>query len=348
MSVSDSQPTAARSTRFRIIGQGLTGSLLALELHRRGLPFLVQDTPLPATATPVAPGIVNPMAGRKFKAPNGIKDLLQQLHQTMGHCHQLLGQSFWHPLPILRVFFEDSQLERFHAALQGPGFAFVQERYPENHFPYLHDDLGSFLTQRGGWTDLAALQRAVRSWLADSGNLLEEEWDPRQPAQADEWRIFCEGWRVTQNPLWDFVPHNPARGDMLIVRFSDAWPRDRIVNQSCWAQPIDNDLWRIGATYGWDDFSDQPSPKAARDLQERLRLLTPVPFTVLDQKVGVRPIVEDTKPVLGTHPTEPRTAILNAMGSKGVLQAPSAVQAFAAFLFDNQPLPADWSVARFL
>jgi glycine oxidase len=336
--------------RVRIIGQGLTGSLLALILKDRGIPFVVQDVFLPGSATEVAPGIVNPLAGRNFRPPEKVEELLQSVQAGMELIERRLGESIWKPTPILRMFAEPTQIDRFTRGLDKFGNAeFVEERYPENTFDYLNDVFGSFLTRGGGWANLPRLKILTREWLAREGCLDEEPWDPAASTYPKEEALcFCEGWQVANNPHWKFIPHNPAKGEMLIVRFEEGLPRDRIYNQSCWVQPIEADLWRVGATYSWSKFNSEPSLEGAKDLQERLQLLTPVPFHVVDQVGGVRPIVEDYHPVLGRHPERKNWFILNAMGSKGVLQAPATAMALAAHILEGKSIPQEWCLSRFL
>jgi glycine/D-amino acid oxidase-like deaminating enzyme len=336
--------------RVRIIGQGLTGSLLALMLREKGVPFVVQDVSLPGTATPVAPGIVNPLAGRNFRPPERIDELLVDVEQSMELLRKHLGQEIWNPCPILRMFAEPTQIDRFEKTVSAAeNEAFVDERFLEGTFPYLNDVFGSFLTKRGGWATLPLLSSAMREWLKKEGCLIEEQWDPRETEETGSKEVlcFCEGWQVANNPHWSFIPHNPAKGEMLIVRFEEDLPRDRIYNQSCWVQPIEGDLWRVGATYSWSKFGEGPTLEGAKDLQERLHLLTPIPFHVLDQVSGVRPIVEDYNPVIGQHPEKAHWFILNAMGSKGVLQAPAAATLLSRLLLEGKSPPAEWCVSRF-
>ena len=343
----------ARHERVRIIGQGLCGSLLAMHLHELEVPFIVQDVDTPGCATAVAPGIVNPLAGRNFRPPEHVDDLLAQLELTMRLVERVLGVSIWNTVPILRMFADPAQHDRFVRSLEenpevGP---FVDEEFSENAHPNLNDVYGSFLTRRGGWANLPLLMELTRSWLRQEGLLLEEEWRPGEnpPGRADssELVVFCEGWRVVNNPHWSFIPHNPAKGEMLLVRFGEELPRDRIYNQSCWLQPLPDGLWRVGATYTWSDFNSAASLEGATRLQETLHLLTPIEFHVEDQVAGVRPIVGDYRPVVGRHPEFQHWYILNAMGSKGVLQAPMAVRDLIDNLMEGTRIPADWSVDRF-
>lgn len=346
------QSILSRYDRVRIIGQGLCGSLLALHLKELGVPFMVQDVELSGRATSVAPGIVNPLAGRHFRPPQYVDDLLQHLHASMELVEKILGINIWTPCPILRMFSDPKQHDRFLRSLKGEGgSAFVEEEYPENNFPFLNDVYGSFLTKGGGWANLPHFIEVTRTWLRQEGLLDENEWEYPEEAPADssgELVIFCEGWRILNNPHWSFIPHNPAKGEMLLVRFEEALPRDRIYNQSCWVQPINDDLWRVGATYTWSSFDGTPTLDGATHLQENLQLLTAVPFHVEDQLAGVRPIVGDYKPVIGQHPEIPHWFILNAMGSKGVLQTPTAIRDLLDFLTQGSRIPSAWSVDRFV
>lgn len=347
-------PPLARYDRVRIVGQGLAGTLLALNLKEAGIPFRVQDEPMPGRATHVAPGIVNPLAGRHFRPPDFIDELLSQIHTTNRLIQKHLGIDIWTSCPILRMFTDPAQADRLERSLrEHHAYPYVGDQFPENHFPGLNDMDGSFVTLQGGWANLPALAESARSWLLEQGLLDEQLWvPPAKPPEAirsgAELVVFCNGWQMARDPHWSFIPHNPAKGEMLIVRFDDPLPRDRIYSQGCWLQPIGDDLWRVGATYSWSSFNSEPSLDGASKLQENLRMLTPLHFHVLDQLAGVRAIVEDYKPVIGQHPQVPQWFMLNALGSKGVLQAPTAVRDLLEHLSGGSRIPADWSVDRFL
>lgn len=347
----NSRSLISHADRVRIIGQGLSGSLLALMLREKGVPFVVQDSFIPGEATSVAPGIVNPLAGRHFRPPEHVKLLLEEVQAAMDLVEKHLEVSLWKPCPILRMFAEPAQLDRFKMTDDQPeNRAFVGERFPENTFSYLNDVFGSFITERGGWANLPLLKERMRAWLKKENRLIEEVWTPSsdEGQQSSEALCFCEGWQVANNPHWSFIPHNPAKGEMLVVRFEEELPRDRIYSQSCWVQPIEDDLWRVGATYSWSNFNSEPSPEGSKDLLERLRLLTPSPIQIVDQIAGVRPIVEDYRPVIGQHPDKKNWFILNALGSKGVLQAATAAKALVTFMTEDKGMFPEWSVNRFL
>ena len=162
--------------RIRIVGQGLAGSLLAIHLKEQNIPFIVQDIDTPGCATAVAPGIVNPLAGRHFRPPEYIDELLEQLDRSMQLVEKTLGVNVWNPCPILRMFSEPAQHDRFISSIEGKGSAaFVDEEFGENTFSCLNDVYGSFLTKRGGWANLPFLMEITRSWLRQEGLMLEQD-----------------------------------------------------------------------------------------------------------------------------------------------------------------------------
>lgn len=333
---------------IEIIGQGLSGSLLAMELLTREIPFNIIDEPLEGLATPIAPGIVNPLAGHKFKPPPGLSSLLKRTSKSFHHCEKILGETFWHPSNIRRIFFADDQLNYFEKTRRiGEARKFIRDIRKENVLGKdINDDMGSFLTVGGGWVDLPRFQSSVRDFLS-SRNLLVEDFVSQDHPPPGVARIDCTGWRVSQDPLWSWLPHNPAKGEMLIVEIPDFEDQETIYNRSCWMQPIGDKKWRVGATYQWEDFSSKPSMDGALELTHRLQDLIFVPFKTVDQVAGVRPIVGDYKPVIGRHPEHSNLFIVNAMGSKGVLQAPTAVHCFLSWFLEQAKLPSDWDVARF-
>lgn len=344
------QSLLSRYESVRIIGQGLAGSLLALHLKDLGIPFKVQDIPRPGCATSVAPGIVNPLAGRNFMPPRYIDELLEQLDRAMQMVENAIGESIWTPCPILRMFSDPTQIDKLESSLRKEAtLRFVSDRREANSFPYLNDDFGSFITEQAGWANLPIFKSRMRELLDKEGLLVEEEWTEAslESAKGKELVVFCEGWHSGNNPIWSFIPHNPAKGEMIVVRFEEPIPRDRIYNQSCWAQPIGEHSWRVGATYSWSAFDSEPTLDGAEKLQENLAMLTSIPFHVEDQMAGVRPIVDDYKPVVGQHPDNKDWFILNAMGSKGVLQTPTAVRDLLDYLTEGTRIPSEWSVDRF-
>ena len=78
-----------------------------------------------------------------------------------------------------------------------------------------------------------------------------------------------------------------------------------------------------------------------------IRQFTHFDFEVTNQTAGVRPVIRvDNRPIVGTHPEHRRVAVLNGLGSKGVLQAPFASIQLIGSLERGEPIHPDFDVCR--
>lgn len=339
-----------RFANYHIVGQGLAGSLLAIALHRAGADFTVSQAALEGASTPVAPGIVNPLPGKKFKPVAEIRSRLDQTRSIFNWASGFLDSSIplWNECPIVRVLNDASQEEFLQKAKAHPSAQPFIHSLTLDDRP-LHAEFGLFLTKPAGWVNLPEFQRLTHHWLASTNRLIGEEFSAENVHKIPPHTclIFAEGWRAAQNPLWAHIPFTPAKGEMLIGRLPRDLKPEAIYNRSGWLQPLPDNRWRLGATYSWDPLDGNPSLEASDELRSRLARLSPLPFTAEDQLAGVRPIVEDIQPVLGPHPELPNVHILNGLGSKGSLLGPAAVQFLSAYLLHGHEIPPAWSIHRF-
>lgn len=64
-----------------------------------------------------------------------------------------------------------------------------------------------------------------------------------------------------------------------------------------------------------------------------------VPYTITNHRAGFRPTTHDRQPVIGPLSGNPKMAVLNGFGSRGVLQAPWYAAKLATWLTFGE---ADW------
>jgi glycine/D-amino acid oxidase-like deaminating enzyme len=98
---------------------------------------------------------------------------------------------------------------------------------------------------------------------------------------------------------------------------------DVIVKSGVFMVPIGNDLYKVGATYNWNDKTDALTEEGKNELIDGIRDLITCPFDIIEHRAGVRPTIKDRRPLVGTHPSYPRLHILNGLGTRGVMLAPS-------------------------
>ena len=331
---------------FTILGQGLAGSLLAWALQRTGAMVRLVDRPVPGAASLVAPGLVNPLSGRKFTTNWRAAEARPAATAFYAELEDALGQRFWHATPLLRLPRDADQAHALAARQNEPAAAtHIAETFAPGSFADTLDDAhGSFLTAGAGWLDVSGLVERLRGkWLAE-GALQETE---ATLDDLDGTVIDCRGWRAAQDPAWAFIPWKPARGEILDLAIPNEALVPRIYNRGEWLVPVGAGQWRAGATYAWSRFDAPPEIGARLQLEGQLRQWVRVPWHVTGQRCGVRPIVHDFRPVLGRHPATPHWFIFNGLGSHGVSQGPLCAQWLAAHLRENTPLPAEVDVARF-
>ena len=140
------------------------------------------------------------------------------------------------------------------------------------------------------------------------------------------------------------MPFKGAKGDILTVRFHGALPV-KCLHRGIWVVPTDQpNVFRIGSTYDWEALDGVPSASARQEIESKLTAFVRVPYTVIDHQAAVRPIIRESKALLGLHPEHDRLGFFNGLGSKGALHAPWFAKIFADFLVHAAALPAEFDI----
>lgn len=339
-----------------IVGQGLAGTTLAWQLQDAGQRVFVIDAAQEVTSSKIAAGLMTPITGKRLTVSPGIDDFMPISRQFYRRIEERLGASFFHERKALRLFRSDE--ERGYYERRRKQAAFSKHLLPD--LPASLVPAGAIDTSGGGFA-MQAAQLDVAAYLAASKQAL-----PGQSAKLD-WKrdvtigddeitvlgertrrlISCEGYAAAQNPYFATVPFKPAKGDILTLRFHGPLP-PLSLHRGIWLAPTkDPDVFRLGATYDWDAIDQVPSMTGRERLLRELRDVVHLRYDVLDHHAAVRPIIFQSKAVIGLHPTIKRLGYFNGLGSKGSLQAPWFAQRFTEVLVHAAPLAADINVDRY-
>jgi glycine/D-amino acid oxidase-like deaminating enzyme len=156
--------------------------------------------------------------------------------------------------------------------------------------------------------------------------------------------IFCEGHAGSHNGFFPWVKFRSARGDILTVKVPELH-LDRIVSSGQWLLPLGVGVFRTGSTYDWSHLVNEPSPTGRTTLEAGLAALLEVPWNVIDHRAAVRPIISESRALIGRHPGNSRLCFFNGLGSKGSLHAPWFARCLADHLCDGRPIPRDCDVS---
>jgi len=347
-----------------IIGFGVAGATLAWRLLEQGVAFQVIDAADPGAASRVAPGIVNPLAGRRLKPSWQVARQLPEAMRMYDAIAAATGARCFHPMPIIRVIKDAEQAAFFEKRRKDPLAASYigEESGPRALGSAIRDPLGSFTARGSGFLNTAAMIDALRALLAARGMLTHGCVNPQdieplaRTSTAAQVRyagtdyraaVFCEGYRAAANPWFTAIPFKAAKGEMLELEGDTAALPHAILNRGKWVLPAAPGRLRAGATYSWDPLDSVPTERARGEILRLLREFIDLEFKVVGQSAGVRPIVADYRPALGRHPQFPGIACFNGLGSKGVLAGPWLAGLLADHLMSGTTLPREVDVQRF-
>ncbi|RPD47219.1 FAD-binding oxidoreductase [Hymenobacter sediminis] len=346
---------------YIIIGHGIAGATLAAELRGRGRQVLVLDTTQPDSASRVAAGLMNPVAGKRFALAWRAAELLPAAAAFYRAQEQRLGQQFFFEMPILKLFSSVGEQNTIIArSADQPWQDFVADPMePLASRPGVRQELGGLQIQHGGYVRVQELLEALAAEGEQAGWLTHETFDWTQlVAQPDSsflyadrvharHIVFCEGAAAIHNPYFQWLPITPNQGEVLDVACAGLLETE-VLNKGAYVVPLGNQQFRVGATYRWPPFAEGTTPEARQELSQRLHDMTDQPFQVTGQRAGVRPAVRDRKPLLGTHPALSNVHIFNGLGSKGVMMAPRLAQVMADWLEKGvEPWP-EVNIQRYL
>jgi glycine oxidase len=341
---------------YLIVGQGLAGSLLACLLQMEGKNVLVIDDGHRTAASLSAAGIMNPITGKRLNRPMLVDRLLQDAFITYPLVEQFLNSSFFRQRTVLRLLQSAEEQRQWKAHLESGDYAKYLGSIDCSRITASEKWFGGFEIALAGQLDVATFIWRARDRFAAAGQLDESEFDygELQFSQSRvSWRrcaakavIFCEGYQLIRNPFFNSIQLNPAKGEILTLRapnFTD----DRIIQRGKWLFRSATNEIKAGTTYRWDGLDETPTRLAREEIEQSIRLFTDFDFEVIDQTAGVRPVIRvDNRPIVGSHPGNKRVAVLNGLGSKGVLQAPFASRQLIGNLERGEPIHPDFDVCR--
>jgi glycine oxidase len=316
-----------------IAGQGLAGSVLALELMNEGAGVTVADLPVAQNSTRVAAGVVRPITGRHQVKSHKADQVIPFAFDFYKRFEKTCSSIFFHHLDVLQLFSSPSVLNSWYGRAADSEYSnYIGAFLDQAAIPVsLQAPHGGVILKQCGYLDTAGFIEAVRNHLTSKNAMINDHVMPgglEFKNGAVKWRdavydciVFCEGAAAAADSLFSFLPFRPVKGEILDFS-AEGLQRDYIVNNGNYIIPLDSGSFRVGATNSWDETGDDPTIPARQVLETWLTATVRVPFTITRHVAGMRPAVIDRKPLLGFHPHLKQVAIFNGLGSKGVMLAP--------------------------
>ena len=345
---------------FIVVGHGLAGAILAETLRSRGKKVLVIDEPKQNSASRVAAGLLNPLAGKRFAKSWLADTFIPAADAFYDALEARYGQELFFHKPIYKIFSSIEEQNTWMAKSAGANWSdYILATHTQSiNQPGIDDPFGGIVIGLGGYLHVFAMLDLLTEDLLKQNLYLPERFDISQLRLTDSGvqyknieaahLVFCEGYQVVHNPYFNWLPVQPTKGEVLEVQAAQNFSPERIYNKAVYVVPEGAGRFIIGATYDWRNPNEEPTPQGEQELSERFRQITPQEFTVTGHWAGIRPAVRDRRPLVGTHPEHKQLSVFNGMGSKGVLMAPYLAQHFAAALAGDEELMPEIHIFRYL
>ncbi|MEZ5013916.1 MAG: FAD-dependent oxidoreductase [Chitinophagales bacterium] len=339
-----------------IIGGGFAGINMAWQAHVHGLSFDIADTFNKRSSTAIAAGLINPVTGRKFSLQWNMDALLSTSIRAYKGMETLFNKPLIYPHTILRLFTEESK-NHWEKATYQPGIQDYTEEIQDmaDTFPQALAPLGGIRIKNALRVDTEALIEGFQHVFP--AHILQKNISYDElPAEKDHWcyqdreyknLIFCEGIHGKQNPYFPELAFKPAKGECLHARIPGL-DTTYILQKGVVLIPVRKDLWWVGATNTWDDMDTSVTAASGKFLEDGIRSITDLPYTIESHLAAIRPSMRDRMPVVGVHKQHNTMYILNGLGTKGASLAPFYAERICDHILQGTPLPEHVSPYRFV
>jgi glycine oxidase len=343
-------------TDYIIVGQGLAGSALALNLIAQGKKIQVIDLPTENNCSRVAAGLYNPITGMGIVETWLAKEIFSELNHFYLAAEKKLGAKFLFPKLLYRPFQSAQEQNNWMAKTADKGVSqFVEQVYTNQHYAdVVKNPFGGILLRQSGHLDTTTFLLAVQHFLIANENYLAEKFEPNQlviEPQTVLYKnlrakkiIFCTGVD-TLHPYFHWLPIRKLKGETLTIELT-AQP-ETILSKGVYIVPSKQNLFKAGATYSLADVSHAITKEAAQELTGKLDLLLINPYKIINQQWGIRPTTIDRRPILGAHPEYSNLIIFNGLGTKGVSLAPYFAKQLANWLAGQGEIQREVNINRF-
>ena len=343
---------------FIIVGNGLSALVLAHYFYQKGVSFTIVGNSQMSRCSRVAAGIWNPVVFKRMSKSWLAENLLKELNEFYPACEQLLSAKFITYRPIVKPFVEEqekmlwqkkagTELQQF---LDKKIYNEVPDEFKNCKIPNGYSqikesgnvDVNLFIEHSLGFFYKDTLNETFDYDALQSNNTVVNY----KTIQAKN-ILFCEGYLVKDNPYFSWLPLKPVKGEVITIHTTHLKFKNSIFNKNGFMLDLGEGVYKVGATYNWNDISDSVTQQGLEDLKAKLNGMSEVPYEVIKHEAGVRPASIDRRPIIGRHPILKNYYVFNGMGTKGVMLAPYFAKKFVLFFLQKESLRAEVNVSRF-
>jgi glycine oxidase len=341
---------------YIIVGSGLAGICFAeTALQNNKTIIVINDDS--QNSSRVAAGLYNPVILKRFTEVWQSKQQLELLYKFYGHLEQKLGVQLDYKIPLLRKYFSIEEQNNWFAASDKPNLTdYLSTNIVTKKWTNIDAPFGFGEVLHTGYVDTAALLSFYTDFLSSIDAYVNATFNYDEISFMENWIeygeyksqhiVFAEGYGMLSNPFFNALPLDGAKGELLLIKAPEL-KLEVAIKTSIFILPVGNDLYKVGATYNWTDKTNTPTQEGKEELLTELKELIQCDFEVIEHYAGIRPTVKDRKPMLGSHPIHKNLHLLNGLGTRGVMLAPSMAKMLFEHIEHGTDLDPQVNIQRF-
>lgn len=341
---------------YIIVGIGLAGISFCEQLKANNKTFVVFNNDSQQSSI-VASGLYNPVVLKRFTSVWKSKEQLEIALPLYESIEKKLNIKLDYKVPVYRKFASLEEQNDWFSASDKPKLSeYISTKIIKNNNPFIDAPFGFGKVLQTGRIDVKTLVEAYKAYLLNDNLLIEDAFsynnlkDDIDFIQYKNIRakqvVFTEGFGMAKNPFFKHLPLAATKGESLIIRATDL-KIDYVLKSGVFIIPLKDDLYIVGATYEREDKTNTTTKKAKVELITKLNKLILCEYEIAHQVAGIRPTVQDRRPLVGQHEIYKNMYILNGLGTRGVMIGPYVAKQLYNFIENNIPLEEEIDIDRF-
>ena len=342
---------------YIIVGMGLAGLAFSRELEKQGKSYIVFENQSQHSSI-VAGGMYNPIILKRFTPVWDTENQLKIALPFYKELEIILENRYDHEIDVYRLFTSVEEQNNWFATCDHPILSqYMIPKVITTKFNGIESPYGYGKVTGTGRIDTKKLINDYRIYLGEKGVIrdsdfeydaivLEEKKVKYKDIVASK-IVFSEGYGIKQNPYFNYLPMQEAKGELITIHAPEL-EIDFVLKSSVFIMPLGNDTYKIGATFNWKDKTNIPTEEGKSELLEKLKSIIKVPFEIIDHVAGIRPTVKDRRPLVGIHDKFSELAILNGLGTRGVMIAPTVAKELYNHIENGDELRGEINISRFI
>ena len=332
---------------YIIVGCGLAGIAFAEKALANNKTILVINNQS-QNSSKIAGGLYNPVILKRFSSVWNAKEQLELLAIFYSELEVKLNVKLDYKIPILRKFHSVEEQNNWFLATDKPNLSkFLSSELIVKKYDYVSSPFGFGKVLNSGYVDTKLLLESYQKYLIHQNLYLEETFNYTDLVFETDFVcyknlkakniVFAEGFGMRLNPLFNELPLDGTKGELLIIKAPNL-DLDVILKTSLFIVPLGSQLYKVGATYNWDDKTKTTTEEGKNEILNDLKNFISCDFEIIEHRAGVRPTVKDRRPLVGTHFEHKNIHILNGLGTRGVMLAPAMARDLYNYIENNVPL----------